>query len=639
MSPWKRHWQRNPWADPYRIATFFRTFTTFRLFREPYFLAKLKGTSSVVQVKALLMAIFAFACNGATVTPHMPHGAQLCASNCADMANKYVDEALVECGDDAPPLCVLQALILATHWMIVRGVRGRSWRRVGTCIRLSFEIGLHAIDTDTSLDASMADPDKWCRDEEGRRAYWAVWEMDQFTSHIKRLPIITEWTRDSVHLPAEDEKWLAGQPQRSCPLASDWMDRCKNLQATGSKSARAWYIVIASLNAIAHDIAYSQKVDPRHAKVDVRVVTDHWPALFNALQLSLILLPQELQFHGQYLDFGTHTMGLAPSTTITHLHSAIYEIALMPETSKVISLRPYVFEAYMRKLLREAQGAESRWRDSIGLSENMARKVEQCFTSADNILNLVVNSHQSHHRYVNPYITQVSWLAATVQLLRQELVEDETEKRLISSSFEIFKATNEKFMQYWNMSTTPLQNLETLELRLKQFSAASQRLMSGEKMTAARIRVATPAPRAAIPARYNSEPSVPTLSRNTSQTVEIAPRSRANENSAATRENRRHQSQAAQVHQCNNPRPNSNVTASESFVPPMRSLMPTEMFSDSGLPYQNLDENIWSQSLYQLPQATNVDSELLDWLSIFDSTEINEGFNDYYQLFSAPNPD
>lgn len=603
------------------------------------------------------MAVFAFACKGATVPPQITDGVQLCSTECADMANKYVEEALVECGDDTPPLCVLQALILATHWMIIRGVRGRSWRQVGICIRLSFEIGLHAIDADTNFDDFMADPDKWCRDEEGRRAYWAVWEMDQFASHIKRLPIITEWARDGVHLPAEDEKWLAGQPQRSCPMALDWIDRCINLQATGSKSARAWYIVIASLNAVAHDIAYSRKNAPRHAKEHVRVVADHWPALFNALQLSLILLPQELQFHGQYLDFGTRTMGLPQNAAITHLHSAIYEIALMPETSKVISLRPYVFDAYMRKMLREAQGAEGRWQHSIEISEDMARKVEQCFTSADNILNLVVNSHRSHYRYVNPYITQVSWLAATIQLLQQELVEDEYQKRLIRSKFEIFKAINDKYMQHWDMSTTPKRNLETLELRLKQFSVASQRLMSGEKMAAARVRVAPPNPRAAITARRNTEPFTPTLPRHSSQRAEIAPDSRVNKTSAAALADGRYQIQSARVQRRDDPRPTTDSTASENFISLTRTPLPMQRLDDAGfttpcqngyeLPdptpnaglfHQNLDINGWSQNRDQLPQSINLDSELLDWLSIFDSTEMNEGFNDYFQLFSAPNP-
>ncbi|KAK5046901.1 hypothetical protein LTR84_007255 [Exophiala bonariae] len=631
------------------IAVFFQTFTTFSLFRAPYFITKLNQIVSVVQVRALLAAVFAFACKGLIRSQTVQNEPRLSTTDYAELAINYAEEALNQCGDEAPPLCVLQALILTTHWLIIKGVRGKAWRYVGICTRLLFELGIHATDANVEFDGEyLADPEKWCRDEEGRRAYWAVWEMDQYASHIKRLPITSDWTRDGVHLPAEDEKWLAGRPQRSCALARDLIDRCKNLQATGSKSTRAWYIVIASLNAVAHDIVYSRNHARRLAREQVRVIAHQWPELFNIIQLSMIVLPEELQFHGQHLDFGTQTMGLPPVAATLHRHSAIYEIALMPEVSKVIALRPYVFDIYMRKLLQRAQGTGDTFQAANGLPDEMTRKAEQCFQSADRILNLIVSCNESHYRYVNPYVTQVSWLGATVQLLQLQLTGDESKKKVIRSKFEIFKATNEKFMQHWNMSRIPKENLETLESRLNQFTAASQRLMLRETMMADHANDPPQQARSSPSAQSYTESSIngisqctSTFSNEISQTL-----NRFTSNSVAlndgghpylslqmeTREERGSAASGFLFTQQPQQRVQSVEGSGFADTPPYLREPPKSSSNSPTFP-QNININPLSENRNQIPQHPSLDSEPMDWLSIFPVTEIDADLTDYLEIF------
>jgi hypothetical protein len=52
-----------------------------------------------------------------------------------NLAFGYIDEALKECGDEAPPLCILQALIVATHYQLTQGICGKVWRSLGTYLR------------------------------------------------------------------------------------------------------------------------------------------------------------------------------------------------------------------------------------------------------------------------------------------------------------------------------------------------------------------------------------------------------------------------------------------------------------------------------------------------------------------------
>lgn len=104
------------------------------------------------------------------------------------MAVSSLDLAMSAIGDSKPPLCVLQALILATHWLLIQGVHGRAWRYLGLCIRLAYELRLHSLDAGRASDYFQSLGAQWCEDEEKRRAWWAIRELDIFASAHRRLP-------------------------------------------------------------------------------------------------------------------------------------------------------------------------------------------------------------------------------------------------------------------------------------------------------------------------------------------------------------------------------------------------------------------------------------------------------------------
>ncbi|KIV91605.1 hypothetical protein PV10_06123 [Exophiala mesophila] len=271
-------------------------------------------------------------------------------------------------------------------------------------------------------------------------------------------------------------------------MASDMIDRSKNLHVVDNASERAWYIVVAALGAEAYEIGYPKEKVNRRSRERILETQDQWPAISNAIRLCMLLIPDKLKFTGQYLDFGTQSMGYQSTRSTPHNHSAIYLTTMLSQGPNMIALRPYVFEAYMRKLIRLAEGGTQETNASI--PEEMMSKIGQCFKAADAVLNVHANCHDSYYKYITPYVAAVTWGAATVQLLRHELEEDESQKMVIRSKFEVLRATHNQFIQYWGMSRVPRQSLDTLEQRLAQFAVASRDLVVNRG--GARANVAPP---------------------------------------------------------------------------------------------------------------------------------------------------
>jgi hypothetical protein len=194
---------------------------------------------------ALLAAMLAFATRSLDAeTASELNAANICPSNddCGshfiDQAISALNEAIRECGDDPVPLSLLQALVLVTHWLLIRNARGRAWRYLGTCVSVAYELNLHLVDSED--EAGEPDSSCWCTDEERRRAWWAVWEMDVFASIVRRCPTIIDWSQMKTCLPAQDDRWFRGQPQRSCLLYSSAIDRIRALKLSGNQSPVAW---------------------------------------------------------------------------------------------------------------------------------------------------------------------------------------------------------------------------------------------------------------------------------------------------------------------------------------------------------------------------------------------------------------
>lgn len=102
--------------------------TAFSLFHKPTFDSKLYAIPNPTHRHALLAAMFAFSVrfgypensdsSAAYQSPPTPEGFW-------DIAVQLLDEALHNCGDEAPPLCLLQAMVLTTFQQVSNHSRPR----------------------------------------------------------------------------------------------------------------------------------------------------------------------------------------------------------------------------------------------------------------------------------------------------------------------------------------------------------------------------------------------------------------------------------------------------------------------------------------------------------------------------------
>lgn len=372
-------------------------------------------------------------------------GSQLSELPFVEMATASINQAIDECGDEHPPLCVLQALILCAHWLLCKNVRGRAWRSLGLCIRHAYEMNLHLVDASSMGDGSSHGQEPWVVKEEKRRAWWAIWEMDTFASVLRRCPTGMDWKQHKVLLPVDDKSWSQGRSKPSCFLGTGFISRFKDLAETGSKSKKAWFIVINSLvkeaqvlaspgpgdrfyngwldTALASDTSNAERYPWESNSVDgPQEIMTKLRTLENSLQYCMTVPPPSLNYEGQFLDFGEHACNVrtGKSSELRHRHSSIFGIYLMVELTKVMIHKYQVFQP-------DSQGTlvpHNFWRyedlrgkcfphpsmKSALQSRLLDPSVQHYFAASDSVLRIISNSSDTRHYYVNPLLSSMCGL-------------------------------------------------------------------------------------------------------------------------------------------------------------------------------------------------------------------------------------
>lgn len=432
------------------------------LFNESNFSGKLSRISSSAQVVALLAAMFTFAAR------FSPREADINrrATRFLNLALKHIDETLEECGDNTPPLCLLQACILAAHCQLTQGVLGRAWRTLGMCVRLAYEMNLHLVDVQSNGDtARPVDIEKWCEDEEKRRAWWAIWEMDVFATTIRRTPTALDWSQMEILLPVDNESWFKRQPQTSCFLEQDPIRRWKALESCGNQSPKAWFIVINSLMKEAQRISSPRGIPSRSRSDHIQDARHRLEIIANAVRCFQLAVPRHLRYNHQYLTFDARVPG--QTTSSRQMHCSIYNINVMTQLARLMIYRYDVFKGRFRVAL-PAHDSEPNSRDgSHTAKEGDQSSVKEYFDAADNILAIIHRSSDDHVRYINPFLSSTIWLASAVQLMRSKLCRPGALKSAIKSRYEVLNMTYKRCSRFWDMHTTVQQNLETLEEQLE----------------------------------------------------------------------------------------------------------------------------------------------------------------------------
>ncbi|OAG35792.1 hypothetical protein AYO21_10026 [Fonsecaea monophora] len=508
------------------VDEFFDTFPSFQLFHRPTFWDKLQQIKSKNELNALVAAIliFAFRDQDAGHDPCIAAAAALInldstkdlSQHFGNLAEQFAERAMLEYSEQGVPLSLLQAMILINHWQLIRSVRGKSWRYLGVCIRCAYEMNLHAVDKGVEPHDKIDDVDQWREDEEKRRAWWAIWEMDVFASVVRRCPTGIDWSCNETFLPAPDKNWFLNEPQESCYLDPNIVHRWKKLRSSGNKSYKAWFLVVDSIVKDAQNVTQGDDnhlrpikaleksrqdryYDPTQIQLDqnrrVREAREGYnkvSTLHNVLECAVEMMPAELRYRNQFLNFSPRDSE-SPATSTRLLHQEIYTMHMVVQLARLMIYKYFVFRGQMSWIHLETELAKFKEHAESGLApqrqfgstapNNAAR---QCFVlylqASQSVVNIIQRTPRDHYKFVNPFLANTIWLATAVQILKRELLQtDNSEKQLTASNAELLRMTYLQFESYWGISSMLEKNLSALEVELNNTRDSSRKTRSIER--------------------------------------------------------------------------------------------------------------------------------------------------------------
>lgn len=406
-------------------------------------------------------------------------------------ALELIEISLKQAGDNPPPLCLLQAMVLSTFCELTNGVRGQGWRLLGSCVRLAYELNLHLIDYDAQEESVKIGQDlsRWTADEERRRCWWAIFTMDSFASTIRRNPTGIDWSMIETYLPVADEFWFNNQYQPSCFLHRDPSYRCKLLKMRGNESADAWMIAInsimrnaqVSLDGNLQGVRFN--VDPhnntnqllhyfRNSFLKKKTKEDSMMTklLIESLQIAIASLPNFLVYRGEYLDFSN-----PDDTESRRAMSAKYNIFITVQLARFMIYHHYGFDEVMTGAIfadtSQKGHSPSASPANQGPFKN-AQGLQTILLVADDICGLTTRCSDDHVKHVNPFNASIIWLSASLQVLRRHFGNYGDPKE-IAAKCDLLYATCERFTKFWHTPLALLENLNSLEARISKYQDAA----------------------------------------------------------------------------------------------------------------------------------------------------------------------
>ncbi|KAK1703423.1 fungal-specific transcription factor domain-containing protein [Colletotrichum acutatum] len=151
--------------------------------------------------------------------------------------------------DSETTLEYLQGCILLAFYLYTAGPSHQAWILTGVCARLAYDLDLCYMDEEDGGN-EMAYTE-WSAEEERRRAFWLVWEIDTFASTLSMRP-----------------RGLNSQRIVSPVIPLDPSQAWKVLLDSPNKDERAWFLVANHLMALAYEAASGpQKSQREHSNL------------------------------------------------------------------------------------------------------------------------------------------------------------------------------------------------------------------------------------------------------------------------------------------------------------------------------------------------------------------------------------
>jgi hypothetical protein len=151
---------------------------------------------------------------------------------------------------DEPTLRMLQIRILLTYYELTSGPSFQAWQATGVCCRMAYSLSLHQIDRQSTrlISPAAITDSEYVLQEEKRRAWWAVFQIDNFSSTTACKPFNIDASRMEVLLPISDAAWISNQRPKSALLSPNGPSEIwKSLQGCENQDPHAWYLVCNAL--------------------------------------------------------------------------------------------------------------------------------------------------------------------------------------------------------------------------------------------------------------------------------------------------------------------------------------------------------------------------------------------------------
>ncbi|OJJ05928.1 hypothetical protein ASPVEDRAFT_139885 [Aspergillus versicolor CBS 583.65] len=412
-----------------------------------------------------------------------------------NLAYKLVQQSLDESSEalsQAAKLSLLQGIALITLNDFLRGAHTRPSSLLGTSIQLAYELHLHLVDFQAPGQSHSIGPNlsRWAADEERRRCWWALWKIDNFSSMIRRCPTAINARLVETYLPVPDVVWFNNHFQASCMLESLPQKRAKALKDSGNESPDAWQIVISSIVRDAQTLPRGNihgvllNVDLTNATTDQlcqyfrnsfrKRQTQEDPAqvetLVDSLQTITEAIPAHLTYNGEYLDFGFDALTVSRESEVRCLHAAQYETYFGLQLAQFMIYHNHAFDEIVSGAIFASNTARAGTCSSE--SAHLPQGLGHCLQAADNICAIISQCPADHVAYVSPYLASTVWLAASLQILRDLLVVV-TDCGETHSKYALLRAVFEQYSAFWGTSPALLENLDSLDARIRGYCRAT----------------------------------------------------------------------------------------------------------------------------------------------------------------------
>jgi hypothetical protein len=290
--------------------------------------------------------------------------------------------------------------------------------------------------------------------------------FDVFASTVRRLPTAIDWQHNETWLPMDDELWFAGACSTSCYLNRDATQAWKDLEKTGNKSPKAWFIVVNALMRCVLFLSYPQNNSPGQSSGTSRSTLSVEEILdihANALYCLSSAIPSTVSYQQEFLTFSkSHTK------SSIQVDSAKHAIHIMSQLCRFIIYHYRVFNSTSRHL-SATNPSSSPSSTPAQLDPKDQAAWNQYLAAANEIITLIRNSSPSHVQYVNPFLSSTIWLAAASQVAARSFGGLLIDKRVAKSNLDLLQMNLSGYVNFWGVSSTLQHNFENLESQLEGF--------------------------------------------------------------------------------------------------------------------------------------------------------------------------